>query len=54
MQQALAPEGFTELGIPGGQIAAYVIAAAVLGWLFAFLPARRAARLNVLQAIAYE
>ena len=54
MQQALAPEGFTELGIPGGQIAVYVIAAAVLGWLFAFLPARRAARLNVLQAIAYE
>jgi putative ABC transport system permease protein len=54
MQQALAPEGFTELGIPGGQIAIYVILAAVLGWLFAFLPARRAARLNVLQAIAYE
>jgi putative ABC transport system permease protein len=54
LQQALAPEGFTELGIPGGQIAVYVIAAAVLGWLFAFLPARRAARLNVLQAIAYE
>jgi len=54
LQRALAPEGFTELGIPGGQIAIYVILAAVLGWLFAFLPARRAARLNVLQAIAYE
>ena len=54
LQRALAPEGFVELGVPGGQIAVYVISAAVLGWLFAFLPARRAARLNVLQAIAYE
>jgi putative ABC transport system permease protein len=54
MQQALAPEGFTELGIPGGQIVVYVIMAALLGWLFAFLPARRAAKLNVLEAIAYE
>jgi putative ABC transport system permease protein len=54
LQQALAPRGFSNLGIPGGQLTFYVIAAAVLGWLFAFLPARRAARLNVLEAIAYE
>jgi putative ABC transport system permease protein len=54
LQRALAPEGFTELGIPGGQIAVYVVMAAVLGWLFAFSPARRAAKLNVLEAIAYE
>ncbi|HEX6231306.1 MAG TPA: ABC transporter permease [Actinomycetota bacterium] len=54
MQRALAPEGFTELGIPGVQIAIYVVLAGVAGVLAAILPARRAARLNVLQAIAYE
>ncbi len=54
LQQALAPRGFSDLGIPGGQLTFYVVAAAILGWLFAFLPARRAAKLNVLEAIAYE
>jgi putative ABC transport system permease protein len=54
LQRALVPEGFTELGIPGGQITVYVIAAAVLGVIFAIFPARRAAKLNVLEAIAYE
>jgi putative ABC transport system permease protein len=54
LQQALAPEGFTELGIPGGQLALYVVLAAVLGVVFAIFPARRAARLNVLEAISYE
>ena len=54
LQQALANEGFSELGIPGGQIAAYVVLAAVFGVVFAIFPARRAAKLNVLDAIAYE
>ena len=54
LQQALEPEGFSELGIPGGQLAIYVVFAAVLGVLFAIFPARRAARLNVLDAISYE
>jgi putative ABC transport system permease protein len=54
LQQALAGEGFSELGIPGGQLAIYVVLAAVLGVLFAIFPARRAARLNVLEAISYE
>ena len=54
LQQALAPQGFTELGIPGAQLAIYVVFAAVLGVLFAMFPARRAAKLNVLEAIAYE
>jgi putative ABC transport system permease protein len=54
LQQALAAEGFTELGIPGGQLTIYVVFAAVLGVVFAIFPARRAARLNVLEAIAYE
>jgi putative ABC transport system permease protein len=54
LQRALEPEGFTELGIPGVQLAIYVAFAALFGWLFAVFPARRAARLNVLEAIAYE
>ena len=53
-QQALEPEGFSELGIPGGQLTIYVVLAAVLGVVFAVFPARRAAKLNVLEAIAYE
>jgi putative ABC transport system permease protein len=54
LQQALEPEGFSELGIPGGQLAIYVVFAAVLGVVFAIFPARRAARMNVLEAISYE
>jgi putative ABC transport system permease protein len=54
LQRALAPEGFTELGIPTVQLVVYVVLAAVLGVLFAASPARRAAKLNVLDAIAYE
>jgi putative ABC transport system permease protein len=54
LQQALEPKGFTELGIPGGQLAFYVVFAAVLGVVFAIFPARRAAKLNVLDAISYE
>jgi len=54
LQQALASEGFTELGIPGVQILVYVALAGVLGVFFAIFPARRAAKLNVLRAISYE
>ncbi len=54
LQQALASEGFTELGIPGGQLVIYVVFAAVMGVVFAIGPARRAAKLNILEAIAYE
>jgi putative ABC transport system permease protein len=54
LQQALAPRGLSELGIPGGQLAVYVVIAALLGVLFAIFPARRAAKLDVLEAIAYE
>jgi putative ABC transport system permease protein len=54
LQRALAPQGFERLGIPGGQLVVYVVLATVLGVLFAIFPARRAARLNVLEAIAYE
>jgi putative ABC transport system permease protein len=42
------------VSIPGAQIAAYIAAAAVAGVLAAIAPARRAARLNVLAAIAAD
>jgi putative ABC transport system permease protein len=40
--------------IPGGQIAVYVAAAAAAGLLAGIAPARRAARMNMLAAIAAE
>lgn len=54
MQQALASEGVTELSVPGVQLLLYVALAGVAGVLAAVLPARRAAKLNVLEAISYE
>jgi len=54
LQRALAPQGFSRLGIPGGQLVFYVVFAALLGVFFAIFPARRAAKLNVLEAISYE
>ncbi|MEX2586838.1 MAG: FtsX-like permease family protein [Actinomycetota bacterium] len=51
---ALDSEGISTLSIPGLQLAAYVAGAALAGILAAVLPARRAARLNVLDAIAHE
>jgi putative ABC transport system permease protein len=47
-------EGITELVIPVGQLVGYVIAAGVVGVLAALWPARRAAKLNVLKAIATD
>jgi putative ABC transport system permease protein len=54
MQQALADVGFERFAIPTGQLIGMLIAAALLGVVAAIWPARRAARLNVLDAIAYE
>jgi putative ABC transport system permease protein len=52
--QALRDEGISVLSIPGGQLVVYVVLAGLAGVLAALLPARRAAKLNVLEAIAYE
>ncbi|MEU6151995.1 ABC transporter permease [Actinosynnema sp. NPDC047251] len=52
--KALKDEGFSELGIPWAQLGSYLLIAAVVGVVAAILPAIRAARLNVLQAISYE
>lgn len=54
LQQALKGVGVTELGFPVVTLLVYLVCAALAGALAAALPARRAARLNVLQAIATE
>jgi putative ABC transport system permease protein len=51
---SLADEGISEFALPAGQLIAFVVAAAVAGIIAAIPPARRAARLNVLEAIATE
>jgi putative ABC transport system permease protein len=51
---ALKDQGITELTLPWGLMAGYVVAGAVVGVVAAIIPAIRAARLNVLNAIAYE
>ncbi len=52
--QALKDQGITDLGIPWAQLGTYLLLAAGIGVVAAILPAIRAARLNVLQAISYE
>ena len=54
LQQALASEGVTELVIPVGTLVIYVVFAALAGVLAAIWPARRAAKLDVLESISYE
>jgi len=51
--KALADQGL-KMAVPVGMLAAFVLAALVAGLLAAVLPARRAARLNVLEALHYE
>lgn len=50
--QALAEQGVSTFAFPVGQIALAVLAAAIAGTLAAVLPARRAARVDVLRALA--
>ena len=52
LQRALAEQGITELRFPIGRLVLFVAVAALAGVVAALLPARRAARLDVLQAIA--
>jgi putative ABC transport system permease protein len=51
---ALSDEGFTEFRIPYGQIIAVVVIAGAAGIVAALLPAWRAGRMNVLDAIHTE
>ncbi len=50
---AFAEEGLT-FAVPAGTLGAFVLVAVLCGVLAAVLPARRAARMNVLEALAYE
>ena len=52
--QALSDEGIDRLQIPFGTLAFVVVLAAVAGVVAAILPARRAARLDILRAIVTE
>ncbi|GAA4252497.1 FtsX-like permease family protein [Dactylosporangium darangshiense] len=52
--RALKDEGFTKMAFPWTQMATYLLLAAVIGVIAAVLPSIRAARVNVLQAIAHE
>jgi putative ABC transport system permease protein len=51
---ALAGEGITELVLPWTRMGTYLVLAGLVGVIAAVLPAIRAARLNVLGAIAHE
>ena len=52
LQRALAPTGIEELAIPWLNLAVFFVLAAVIGVVAALAPARRAARMDVLGAIA--
>ncbi|MGH3589136.1 MAG: FtsX-like permease family protein, partial [Pseudonocardia sp.] len=54
LQRAIADQGIDVLSIPWLQLAVFVVLAGVVGVLAAVLPARRAARLDVLRAIYTE
>lgn len=54
VQQALEEDGLTSFALPWGLIITYLVAAVKVGLLAAILPALRAVKLNVLNAIAYE
>jgi putative ABC transport system permease protein len=51
--QALSSEGFI-FAVPYNQLAYFLVAVIFVGIVAAILPARRAARLNVLEALQYE
>lgn len=54
LQRALVDEGLVLLAIPWGQVAIFLVLAALVGVLAALWPAHRASRMNVLQAIATQ
>ncbi len=54
MAQALKDQGFSALAFPVGQLVLYVVIAGLAGVVAAILPARHAAKLDVLRAITTE
>ena len=49
-----APRVRRSFEIPWGQLVVFAIVAVIVGILAAIIPARRAAKLNVLRALQYE
>ncbi len=54
LQHSLVDQGIDVLAIPWGQLALFVLVAAAVGVLAALWPGRRAARVDILRAIASE
>lgn len=54
LQRALADSGIAILDVPASMLATILVVAVLIGILAAVLPARRAARLNMLDAISSE
>jgi putative ABC transport system permease protein len=54
LQRSLSDLGIDRLAIPVGQLIVMLIVAALIGVVAAIWPARRAAKLNILEAITYE
>ena len=54
MMYAVRDEGLEVIAVPTGQLALFLVLSVLIGILAAALPARRAARLDVLRAIATE
>jgi putative ABC transport system permease protein len=52
--RGLRDQGITSIGVPWAQMLVYLVLGSVIGLVASVLPAVRAARLNVLSAIAYE
>ncbi|MGY1606261.1 ABC transporter permease [Geodermatophilus sp. SYSU D00700] len=52
LTRSLADQGITELVVPGGRLAGFLVLGALIGVVAAAWPARRAARMQVLDAIA--
>ena len=52
LTRGLAGEGLSVLDLPGTRLVLYVVAAALAGVLAAIGPARRAAKTDVLRAVA--
>ncbi len=54
LQHALRDQGFSVLSIPWTLLVVFLVAAGIVGVLAAVLPARRAAKFDILQAIASQ
>ena len=54
LMHSLREEGLEVISVPVGQLVIFLVVSVVIGVLAAFLPARRAAKLDVLRAIGAE